>query len=120
MNAEAAHLYNETHDAQRRSVFSGKQGMRMKALWGALTVGVVLLSQPVAAAPWDPWPRLQAEDQRAPQRHAPGQREMKREQRMAPERDERRRDRLTEDERRELRRDVDRANHEIYRRRTER
>ena len=107
-------------------------GMRMKFLLGALIVGIVLVSQPTAAAPWDLRPRLQDRDQRMPPRKGPGQREMQRERRMAPERDvqrerrmapeqdERSKGRLTEDERRELRRDVDRANREIYRRRFER
>ncbi len=107
--------------------------MWMKMLLGALLVGITIVSQPAAAAPWDSRPRLQERDQRMAPRKGPGQREMQRErrmgsgqremqreQRMAPERDQSSQGKLTEEERRELRRDVDRANREIYRRRFER
>lgn len=98
----------------------------MKALLGALAIGIIAAAQPVAARPWSGGsaPVLQAQDQRMYPRgqERRGQRDMRREQRMAPqrmapERDERARGRLTDEERQDLRRDIDKANREIYRRR---
>jgi hypothetical protein len=88
----------------------------MKSLFfNAVAVAVFLLTQPVAAAPWEFRPGLQAEERRGPPRERP--REVQRERRAAPpaERSERRQQRLTEEERRELRQDIDRAEREIYR-----
>ena len=94
----------------------------MKALLGALAIGIMVAAQPAVARPWSGGlaPVLQAQGQRdqrdmrreqrmAPQRMAP--------QRMAPQRGERPHGRLTDEERQELRRDIDKANREIYRRR---
>lgn len=92
----------------------------MKTLLGTVVVGVVLLSQPAAAAPWDFRPGMQAQERPVPPRRAPGKREVQRERQLAPERNERPSHQLTEDERRELHRDLDRANRELYRRRFER
>lgn len=105
----------------------------MRALLGALAIGIMAAAQPVAARPWsgDPAPVLQAQDQRMYPRGQErrgqrdvgrDQRDMRREQRMppqrmAPQRDERAHGRLTDEERQELRRDIDKANREIYRRR---
>jgi hypothetical protein len=118
----------------------------MKALLGALAIGIMVAAQPVAARPWSRGfaPILQAQDQRLsprgqdrrgqrdmrrdqrmpPQRMAP-ERDMRQDQRMppqrmAPERDERARGRLTDEERQDLRRDIDKASREIYRRRQQR
>lgn len=93
----------------------------MKSVLGLLLIGGMLLGQwPAQAAP--PWFRSEAQDEN---RHGPpGQgfqhRDAQRERRAAPGREHGSRERLTEDQRRELRRDVDRANREIYRRRSER
>ena len=89
----------------------------MKALLGALAIGIMVAAQPAVARPWSGGlaPVLQAQGQR-------DQRDMRREQRMAPQRmapqrGERPHGRLTDEERQELRRDIDKANREIYRRR---
>lgn len=100
----------------------------MKALLGALAIGIMAAAQPAAARPWSGGhaPILQAQDQRMYPRGQErrgqrdmrrDQRDMRREQRMPPERDERAHGRLTDEERQELRRDIDKANREIYRRR---
>lgn len=68
----------------------------MKALLGALAIGIMAAAQPVAARPWSggPAPVLQAQDQRMYPRgqERRGQRDMRRDprdQRMGPERDQR-------------------------------
>ena len=108
----------------------------MKALLGALAIGIMAAAQPVAARPWSggPVPVLQGQDQRMyprgqERRGQRDQRDMRRDPRMGPERDmrrdprrapegdERSRGRLTDEERQDLRQDIDKANREIYRRR---
>ena len=93
--------------------------MWMKAIFGALLVGIALLSQPAAAqvARFGPW--LQAQGYRGqPRGVAP--RDQRGERRVRPEPDQRRQGRLTDDERRDLRRDIDQANRDIYRRKFKR
>jgi hypothetical protein len=99
----------------------------MKALLGALAIGIMVAAQPAAARPWSGGfaPMLQAQGQRDPRDMRRDKRDMRRDQRMAPqrmapERDERARGRLTDEERQDLRRDIDKANREIYRRRQQR
>lgn len=87
----------------------------MKALFGALLVGTVLLSQPAVAqiSRFGPWVEVQGHREQ-PRRYVP--RDQRGERRARPEPDQRRQNRMTDDERRELRRDIDRANRDIYRR----
>jgi hypothetical protein len=90
----------------------------MKARLTALIAGMMLLSLPVVAAPWNFVLAAQGQGQQL-RPHQPVQsdrRESRRERRLVPERSERPHQRLTEDERRNLRRDIDQADREIYRR----
>lgn len=92
----------------------------MKAFLGAVMFALVLSAPPAAAshergAAFGFRPGLQA--QQGPPRHVKGDqpRDVRRERR-----EERPPGRLTEEERRELHRDLDKANRELYRRRSER
>lgn len=96
-------------------------GMWMRVWVVTLMVGMVVLPQPAAAAPWDYRPGIQGQERRPPPRQAPFRKGDGREQRaVPPDRDDRSRQRLSEEERRELHRDLDRANREIYRRKGQR
>jgi len=94
--------------------------MWMKAIIGALLVGMTILSQAAVAqvTVFGPW--LQAQGHREqPRGYAP--RDQRGDRRVVrPEPDQRRQGRLTDDERRDLRRDIDQANRDIYRRKFKR
>jgi hypothetical protein len=89
----------------------------MKAGIAVLGMAVMLLAQPLAAAPWDNRPGLQQQDRRNPPRQLQNDR---RDPRAAPQRNDAPRQRLSDEERRDLRRDIDRADRELYRRKGQR
>jgi hypothetical protein len=93
----------------------------MKA-WFWIALAAALLAPPLAQARdgrfGRPWLEVQGPRMQhgVPERAERGERDARREFRGRRGREDRGHDRLTEDERRELHRDLDRARHEIYRR----
>jgi hypothetical protein len=96
----------------------------MKAFFGALSLMFLLSALPVAADHERPRgfgfrPDLQwQQDRRGPPAKGDQWRDPRRERQ--PERGQRGQGRLTDEERKDLHRDLDRANRELYRRRSER